>query len=192
MRLPVLPLAFALACGAALSGCSSAPFSLPTGDAPTHRVGAAAPARDGRASSDPWSPHVREASVRFGIPEPWIRAVIHHESSGRADARLGDAVGLMQLTGPTYRAMRERHRLGADPADPRDNILAGTAYLRELHDRFGWPGFLAAYNCGPGCYGAALSGRQALPRSTRVYVEALSRRMPPMQVAERPDGNATD
>src|SRR5216683_129537 len=48
--------------------------------------------------------------------------------------------------------LRLRYRLGRDPRDPHDNILAGAAYLREMHDRFGAAGFLAAYNAGPGRY----------------------------------------
>ena len=35
----------------------------------------------------------------------------------------------------TWAALRQRYSVGADPYDPRDNITAGTAYLRELHDR---------------------------------------------------------
>jgi soluble lytic murein transglycosylase-like protein len=50
--------------------------------------------------------------------------------------------------------LRVRYGLGADPYDPRDNILAGAAFLREMHDRYGAPGFLAAYNAGPGRYDA--------------------------------------
>jgi len=44
------------------------------------------------------------------------------------------------------RALDIRHQnmlgygLGADPYDPRDNILAGAAYIRELYDRYGAPG----------------------------------------------------
>lgn len=69
--------------------------------------------------------------------------------------------------------MRIRHRLGADPYDPRDNILAGTAYLRELHDRYGSVvTMLAAYNAGPGRYEASLTGRP-LPAETRAYVAAI-------------------
>jgi soluble lytic murein transglycosylase-like protein len=121
------------------------------------------------------------------MPEPVIRAVIHKESGGRADARNGGAVGLMQVTRDTYRGLRDRHGLGRNPADPRDNIMAGTAYLRDLYDRFGSPGFLAAYNCGPKCYESVLAGRQKLPRSTQSYVAALTHRLPPIQTAERLD-----
>ena len=62
----------------------------------------------------------------------------------------------------------------ADPFEPHDNIMAGTAYLREMYDQFGTPGFLAAYNCGPACYSAVQAGRQRLPKETRQYVAALA------------------
>ncbi|GLS35130.1 hypothetical protein GCM10010869_07180 [Mesorhizobium tianshanense] len=39
--------------------------------------------------------------------------------------------------------------VGPDPHDPRDNILAGAAYLRAMQDRYGFPGLFAAYNAGP-------------------------------------------
>jgi hypothetical protein len=65
--------------------------------------------------------------------------------------------------------LRDRHRLGADPYDPRDNIIAGAAYIRELYDRYGSPGWIAAYNAGPGRYEASLKGRP-LPAETRAYV----------------------
>ena len=59
------------------------------------------------------------------------------------------AMGLMQIMPETWAALRSRYGLGADPYDAHDNIMAGAAYLRELHDRYGTPGFLAAYNAGP-------------------------------------------
>ena len=70
--------------------------------------------------------------------------------------------------------MRARYGLGADPYDPRDNILAGAAYIRELHDRYGAPGFLAAYNAGPGRYERHLATGRPLPDETRAYVAALA------------------
>ncbi|MBU6299154.1 MAG: lytic transglycosylase domain-containing protein, partial [Alphaproteobacteria bacterium] len=62
-----------------------------------------------------------------------------------------------------------RYGLGDDPFNARDNILAGTAYLRQMFDRFG-DGFLAAYNAGPGRYQAYLDGRQSLPAETLSYL----------------------
>lgn len=82
------------------------------------------------------------------------------------------AMGLMQIMPETWAGLRSRHRLGNDAFDPRDNILAGTAYLREMLDRYGSPGFLAAYNAGPGRYEEHLAGRP-LPAETRDYVAKL-------------------
>ena len=53
-------------------------------------------------------------------------------------------MGLMQIMPKTWIELRARYGLGADPYDPHDNILAGAAYIRQLHDRYGSPGFLAA------------------------------------------------
>jgi SLT domain-containing protein len=82
------------------------------------------------------------------------------------------AMGLMQIMPDTWAGLRARYSLGNDPFNPRDNILAGAAYLREMHDRYGSPGFLAAYNAGPGRYEEYLAGRP-LPAETRAYVAAL-------------------
>lgn len=108
----------------------------------------------------PYATFITEAAQRFGIPEHWIRAVMRVESAGdvRAISSAG-AMGLMQVMPATWADLRARHRLGANPYDPRDNILAGAAYLREMHDRYGSPGFLAAYNAGPGRYEEYLAGR---------------------------------
>ncbi|WP_413993295.1 lytic transglycosylase domain-containing protein [Labrys okinawensis] len=124
--------------------------------------------------ADPYAAHVAEASKRFGVPSAWIRAVMRQESAGDVKAvSSAGARGLMQIMPDTWQELRTRWALGHDPFDPRDNILAGTAYLRELHDRFGSPGFLAAYNAGPTRYEAYLSGRP-LPAETRAYVTALA------------------
>ncbi|WP_227000099.1 lytic transglycosylase domain-containing protein [Phenylobacterium soli] len=117
---------------------------------------------------------IREAADRFGLPAGWIAAVMRRESGfdPRAVSPAG-ALGLMQLMPQTYAELRSRYALGDDPFLPRDNILAGAAYLREMYDRFGAPGFLAAYNAGPGRYAQHLAGR-ALPAETRSYVARLA------------------
>ena len=134
---------------------------------PTHRANA--------RSLDPFAAFVTEASKRFAVPEHWTRAVMRVESGGnsRARSRKG-AIGLMQIMPGTWTELRSRHRLGADPYDIRDNILAGTAYIRGLYDRYGAPGFLAAYNAGPGRYERHLVTGRPLPAETQAYVATLT------------------
>ena len=119
--------------------------------------------------------YMAEAARRFGVPVAWIRAVMGAESAGdeRAVSRKG-AMGLMQIMPDTWSELRARYGLGGDPFDPRGNILAGAAYLREMHDRYGSPGFLAAYNAGPQRYDEYLAGVRALPAETRAYVAMLA------------------
>ena len=126
-----------------------------------------------QSKDDPYAAPVAEASHRFRIPERWIRAIMRLESGRdpRAVSRKG-AMGLMQVMPATWTELRLRHHLGRNPYDARDNILAGTAYLRELYDRYGSPGFLAAYNAGPGRYEASLKGLP-LPAETRSYLAKL-------------------
>jgi hypothetical protein len=127
----------------------------------------------------PVHPHgafIAEAAQRFGIPAPWIIAVMRAESANdpRAVSPAG-AMGLMQVMPGTWAALRSRHGLGDNPHDPRDNILAGTAYLREMWDRYGnVAAMLAAYNAGPGRYDDYLETGRALPAETRAYVAALA------------------
>jgi Transglycosylase SLT domain len=118
--------------------------------------------------------HVTDASQRFRIPERWILAVIEVESAGRTRAvSSAGAMGLMQIMPDTWAELRLRYRLGRDPFDPRDNILGGTAYLREMYDRFGSPGFVAAYNAGPERYRQHVEDGRPLPRETRNYIAKL-------------------
>ncbi len=124
-----------------------------------------------------YADHIAEAAQRFELPAAWIRAVLKAESNGdpRAVSPKG-AIGLMQIMPETWGDLRVRHRLGADPYDPHDNIIAGAAYIRELLDRYGSPGWIAAYNAGPGRYEASLKGR-SLPPETRAYVTAVASRL---------------
>lgn len=151
-------------------------FALALGMQPAcATVAAAQQATDTRAAH-PYAPHVAEAAGRFGIPEGWIWAVMRVESNGdsRAVSTAG-ARGLMQIMPTTWATLRARYGLGADPFDVRDNILAGAAYLRAMHDRYGdVTAMLAAYNAGPGRYDEYLSRGRPLPSETRAYLAKLA------------------
>jgi hypothetical protein len=123
------------------------------------------------AINDPIADFIAEASRRFGVPAAWIRVVMRAESAGDARAvSSAGAMGLMQIMPNTWAELRARYGLGADPFDARDNIHAGAAYLRELHDRYGAPGFLAAYHAGPGRYDDHLANGRPLPVETDAYL----------------------
>ncbi|MBL6652432.1 MAG: lytic transglycosylase domain-containing protein [Reyranella sp.] len=136
------------------------------------------------AAADPFADFVAEAAQRFGVPISWINAVMTLESGGnlRAVSPAG-AMGLMQIMPDTWADLRSRYGFGVDPFDPRDNILAGAAYLREMHDRYGSPGFLAAYNAGPRRYEEYMATGRELPSETQLYVAILA----PM-IGEMPGG----
>jgi hypothetical protein len=124
----------------------------------------------------PYAGHVADAARRFGIPEAWIWAVMRVESRGvsRAVSPAG-AMGLMQIMPVTWAGLRARYGLGPDPFNVRDNIMAGAAYLREMHDRYGTASaMLAAYNAGPGRYDDFVSRRRPLPRETVGYLAQLA------------------
>ena len=128
---------------------------------------------------DPWGPYIREASTRFDVPDIWIRSLMRVESGGKEylNGQLitsgAGAMGLMQVMPGTYEELRDRYRLGDDPFDPHDNIMAGVAYMREMYDIYGSPGFLAAYNAGPNRLDDYLSNNRPLPDETRRYVAMI-------------------
>ena len=139
-----------------------------------------------------WEPYVAEASARFGVPSEWIRRVIEAESNGLTSfngipitSRAG-AIGLMQLMPATWGDMRRAYGLGFDPYAPRDNILAGTAYLRLMYDRFGYPGMFAAYNAGPKRYSRILAGGR-LPAETANYLVKVAASPRPAFARPLPD-----
>jgi soluble lytic murein transglycosylase-like protein len=129
-----------------------------------------------------WRLLIDRASARFDIPADWIARVMRAESGGRTmlngmPIRSGaGAIGLMQLMPGTWADMRAAYGLGREPDDPADNILAGTAYLRLLYDRFGYPGLFAAYHAGPARYADTLIGRARLPVATQTYLATLTGR----------------
>ncbi len=127
------------------------------------------------AAADRIPSFVEMASQQFAVPASWIRAVMQAESGGvvRAVSPTG-AMGLMQIMPYTWAELQSRYGLGPDPYDPHDNIIAGTAYLRELLDRFGERGFLAAYNAGPSRYEEHLATGRPLPSETLSYITAFT------------------
>jgi soluble lytic murein transglycosylase-like protein len=113
------------------------------------------------------------------------------QAESRQHTTLGDrpirssagAMGLMQLMPATWTDMRARLGLGSNPDDPRENILAGTLYLRLMYDRFGYPGLFAAYNAGPARYADYLAGRVKLPSETVRYLASVAPASPMPAVA---------
>jgi soluble lytic murein transglycosylase-like protein len=113
--------------------------------------------------------HIRQASTQFGLPFALIKAVVHQESqfNPHAVSRAG-AQGLMQIMPATGRYLGLRN-----PFDAGENIMAGSAYLREMLDRYNnnLPHALAAYNAGP----TAVDNAGGVPNfaETKEYVQRV-------------------
>lgn len=143
---------------------------------------------------DRWRSEIALASERCGVPSGWIERVMRAESNGETviegrpiRSRAG-AIGLMQLMPGTWEDMRLLHGLGQDPDDPSDNIIAGSCYLRHLHDRFGYPGLFAAYNAGPARFAHHLETGSPLPGETLAYLDKVvgRYRVPPRRGSAAP------
>lgn len=121
---------------------------------------------------------VEEARAHDLAPD-LVMAVIEVESAGYhlAESHVG-ALGLMQLLPPTGKEMAERLRVewkGPETLfDPVVNVRLGTAYLRELADRYDGDVnmALAAYNWGPGRIDRRRARGASVPR---LYVEQVRR-----------------
>jgi len=119
---------------------------------------------------DAYDDLIAEAAALYKLDPRMIKAVIQTESAFNALAvsPVG-ALGLMQLM-PAVAA-----ELGAtDPFDPRQNIMAGSRYLRQLLDshRGNLRLALASYNAGPG----NVAKYRAIPpfKETQNYVKKIT------------------
>ncbi len=167
---------------ALLSACAShAPQLSETQEAAQYAAHARGDYSPPGPPEDPWGPYITEASTRFDVPDRWIREVMRVESGGRlyhndtlVTSPVG-AMGLMQVMPATFDGIRGQFTgIGDDPYDPHNSILAGTAYIRQMYDVYGSPGFLAAYNAGPGNLDAYLTRGRRLPAETRHYVAMIA------------------
>jgi soluble lytic murein transglycosylase len=134
--------------------------------APSYRTTTA----DGRPASSPrFDDIVLAHAQRHALRPELVRAVIQVESGYNPTATSPKgAMGLMQLMPATARELGVRN-----PYDPEDNIRGGTAYLRQLLDRYDGNEqlALAAYNAGSG----AVDRYGSVPpyRETRDYVRRV-------------------
>ncbi len=113
---------------------------------------------------------IQAAAIRHGVSRDLVRAIIQVESAfDQMAVSSAGARGLMQLMPATAR------RFGVtDSFDARQNIFAGTRYLRILLDAYGEDVSLsaAAYNAGEG----AVARYGGIPpfRETRDYVRKVN------------------
>lgn len=113
-----------------------------------------------------------EAARETKLDSALISSVIRAESNGNpAAVSKAGAKGLMQLMDSTARELNVR-----DPFDPRENIRAGSRYLRQMLDKFGDVKLaLAAYNAGPG--NVTKHGGMPPFRETAKYVQRVTQFM---------------
>ena len=137
--------------------------------------------------ADRFAGFIAEASDPFAVPTRWIRALMQIESAGDEGATLRrGAMGLMQIMPPSWVELGVRYGLGLDPYDPHDNILAGAAYLKQMHDCFGSAGFLAAYQAIPLRYEEHLAPGRPLPPGSMACVAEVT----PLIVSEQNEREA--
>lgn len=112
---------------------------------------------------------IMEAAEKHGLDANLIKAVIASESAGNTQAHSNkNAKGLMQLIDSTATAMGVN-----DVWNPRENILGGTKYLKQMLEKFDGDLklALASYNAGPG----AVEKHGGIPpfKETQKYVERV-------------------
>jgi len=133
----------------------------------------AKPASDSAPSQNVVRQHIGVTATRFGVDRNLVDAVAWQESRYNPHAiSTAGAIGVMQLMPGTARQLGVRN-----PHDVEQNVVGGTAYLRQQLERFGnnVPLALAAYNAGPG----AVIKYGGIPpyRETQNYVRQIMQRL---------------
>jgi soluble lytic murein transglycosylase len=98
-------------------------------------------------STERYNDLIAQAAKRHGVAFSLLKAMIKIESDFDPWAVSSEgAKGLMQIMPENIKALKIN-----DPFDPRENIMGGARYLKQLLKRFDGklPLALAAYNAGP-------------------------------------------
>jgi len=124
-------------------------------------------------TSETVTPLIEDAAKAQTIDSKLVRAVIQQESGFHPCAvSPKGAKGLMQLMPDTAQQFNVK-----DPFDPKENIDAGTRFLKQLLDRYkgDLPQVLGAYNAGP----ATVDQSGGVPniKETRDYVNSILQMM---------------
>jgi soluble lytic murein transglycosylase-like protein len=124
-----------------------------------------------KLDSNQFDPIIADASKKYGLEAPLIKAVIKAESDFDPNAiSHKGARGLMQIMPMNYRLLNVEN-----PFDPNQSIDAGARYLRDMMDRYNGKLHLslAAYNAGPG----AVDRHGGVPpyQETEEYIERVMR-----------------
>ena len=147
-----------------------APYHAATAPTPRPRVSVSMDDFRAVPANQAYESLIQEAAILYQLDAALIRAVMQTESAFNPFAVSGvGAQGLMQLMPALAAEMGVR-----DSFNPRENIMGGVRYLRELLDRHRGNVTLAvaSYNAGPG----AVDRYHAVPpfRETRRYVNAIT------------------
>lgn len=122
-------------------------------------------------STSRYDKFISEASQKHGVSFAILKAIVKVESdfNPTAVSKKG-AMGLMQIMPENFKALRVKN-----PFNPRENIMAGAWYFKQLLNRFDGKLHLAlaAYNAGPD----NVSRSQTIPpiRETELYVKKVIR-----------------
>jgi len=124
-----------------------------------------------KLDSNQFDPIIADASKKYGLEAPLIKAVIKAESDFDPNAISNKgARGLMQIMPMNFRLLNVEN-----PFDPHQSIDAGARYLRDMMDRYNGKLnlSLAAYNAGPG----AVDRHGGVPpyQETEEYIERVMR-----------------